>query len=93
MVVERCCREMLMNWRAAQSPTTGSLTRASTEHSSWDREILGICTDGDERLESSPIKMNLGFLIDNKLNMSQQHVLAAIKSKHTLGCPRYSTAS
>jgi len=80
---------MLMNWRAAQSPTTGSLTRASTEHSSWDREILGICTDGDERLESSPIKMG----IDNKLNMSQKHVLAAIKSKHTLGCPRYSTAS
>ena len=31
------------------------------------------------------MKMNLGFLIDNKLNVSQQCVLAAKKSK--LGAP------
>lgn len=41
-VVERHCREMLMNCRAGQSPTTDSLTRASAELISWDREILGM---------------------------------------------------
>lgn len=46
-----------------------------------------------EKLESSPMKKNLGFVIEGKLNMNLQCNLVVRRISCTLVCTRPSTAS
>ena len=50
-------------------------------------------TWGEERLESSPAERTWGVLVGSRLNVSQQHVLAAQRANPILGCIKHSITS
>jgi len=65
--------------------------RLSILHLGWDSPSYGyVYTLRNEMLESSPV--DLGVLVDSKLNVSQQHALATHTANCTLKYIRPSTA-
>ncbi|GAB0184836.1 cAMP-dependent protein kinase inhibitor alpha [Grus japonensis] len=83
--------DSLERWARANLMKLGK-AKCKVLHMSWGNPKHNYRLGG-KWIESSPEDKDVGVLVDEKLNMTQQCVLAAQKVNHILGCTKTSVTS
>lgn len=92
-VEKRSCEGIDIDWSAERLPAACNSTMENVRFCTWDKWMPGTGTEWMIRwLESSSVERDLAMLVDSRLNMSGQCVLAAKRANCISGCIKHSTA-